>query len=454
MILSPNIMYNLKNVVRGITALSCLSINTTIGYGQQTDAVCNKSVIGYWHSFDNGHGSGLKLRDVPCSYNVVDIAFLEGASPSDATIVFRLDENKVEKEADLIDDIKLLKARGVKVIASIGGAAGAVAIPNASEKAKFVSSTKALIDKFGFEGLDIDIEGGMITLGGGDNDYNNPTTANIVNLIAAIKEIKQAYGSNFWITMAPEVAYVQGGITSYSGIWGAYLPVIQGLRNELNILHVQYYNGASNMGKDGNNYNQGTPDLIVALSDMLLSGFTMGNGQTFSPLREDQVSFGLPATNGAGNGVMSNADVIKALDYITKGTSFGGKYKLSKSYPNFRGIMTWSVNWDKEAGYGFSNAFSQYFCGSTNLCSSTADVYNMNKETELKIFPNPVTDKIHFERSSTFETITIYNTEGRIVFKRDNFSGNELSINEFPAGLYYLEIINSVNRIHKSFMKL
>ena len=42
--------------------------------------------------------------------------------------------------------------------------------------------------------------------------------------------------------MAPEFPYVQGGYVAYGSIWGAYLPIIDGLRSDLNIIHVQYYN--------------------------------------------------------------------------------------------------------------------------------------------------------------------------------------------------------------------
>lgn len=221
-------------------------------------ALCTKSVVGYWHSFDNKISTVIKLRDVPCSYNVVDIAFLEGLSPTDAEVVFRLDTVYVEKEKDFIEDVKILKARGQKVIASIGGAAGSVSIPDEAAKNKFVSTVCALIDKYGFEGLDLDIETG-VTLGS-DKDFKNPTTPIVKYLIAACKEIKAKYGSNFWITMAPEVAYVQGALVDFGSIWGAYLPIIYGLRDELTMLHVQYYNTAGNPGTDGNTYAPATPD--------------------------------------------------------------------------------------------------------------------------------------------------------------------------------------------------
>jgi chitinase len=423
----------------------------------QSFGPCNKVVVGYWHSFDNQISTVIKLRDIPCYYNVVDIAFIEGASPSDPTMVFRLDTVAVEKESELIQDIKLLKSKGIKVIASIGGQNGAVSLPDANAKAKFVSSLIGLIDKFGFEGLDIDIEGGAIVLAGGDNDYTNPTTPVIKNLISAFKELKAKYGSNFWITMAPEVAYVQGGISAYSSIWGAYLPIIHGLRNELNFIHAQYYNGGGNDAPDGKTYNQGTADFIVAMNDMLLSGFKLANGQMFTPLREDQVAFGLPATTGAaGSGYMAFSEVTKALNYLTKGTSFGGQYKLTKTFPGFRGIMTWSVNWDNKAtsNYSFGKTFSQYFCNSTNLCSSTTAIEKeKRKKNSFKIFPDPTSDNIYFEEVISLEVVELYDSNGKLVKKLENFKGSEINIQEIPAGLYYVRLLNKELIIQQPIVK-
>jgi chitinase len=59
-------------------------------------------------------------------------------------------------------------------------------------------------------------------------------------LIQACRDIASAFGSGFLLTMAPETAYVQGGLSQYGGIWGAYLPVIYGLRDLLAYLHIQH----------------------------------------------------------------------------------------------------------------------------------------------------------------------------------------------------------------------
>lgn len=42
---------------------------------------------------------------------------------------------------------------------------------------------------------------------------------------------------------------------------------------------------------------------------------------------------------------------------------YGGKYKLVKSsgYNGFRGLMTWSINWDAKNNFEFSNNYRDYF---------------------------------------------------------------------------------------------
>ena len=47
----------------------------------------------------------------------------------------------------------------------------------------------------------------------------------------------------------------------------------------------------------------------------------------------------------------------KVQDYLAKGQSFGGQYRLKNAtgYPSIRGIMTWSINWDAYSGFAFSS---------------------------------------------------------------------------------------------------
>jgi len=137
------------------------------------------------------------------------------------------------------------------------------------------------------------------------------------------------------------------------------LPVIHGLRDKLTFIHVQHYNTGTVAALDGQVYASGTADFQVAMAEMLLQGFPVGgNPNLFFPaLREDQVAIGLPATPpAAGSGYTPPAEIAKAINYLVFGRSYGGRYILRKpsGYPNFRGVMTWSINWDRFANFGFS----------------------------------------------------------------------------------------------------
>lgn len=341
--------------------------------GGNTGNTGGKVMVGYWHNWGTTSGTPpyIRLRDVNPKYNVIQIAF--GVTGGDqATVSFTPEGTTV---ADFKADIATLQSQGRKVLLSLGGENGILQLNTAAAKTSFVNSMKSLLDSYNFDGFDIDLEGGSnLTLNSGDNNFMSPTTPKVVNLIAAAKEIisyRKGLGKDCWLTMAPETYYVQAAYAStYSPLVGAYLPLIYGLRNELTFIHPQLYNTGPMTGMDNKNYTSSTADFIVAMTEMLLTGFPVaGTSQTFPALREDQVAFGLPAqTSAAGSGYTTPANVKKALDYLMKGTSFGGGYVMRKSsggYPGLRGIMTWSVNWDKANGDEFANNYYPYFFGST-----------------------------------------------------------------------------------------
>ena len=327
-------------------------------------------IVGYFQNWNISVAPYIRLRDVNPKYNVVDVAFAVPVAAGDMTMTFAPTQ---QSEAEFIADIKTLQSQGRRVQISIGGADAPVELNTAADKSKFVTSMEALIAKFGFDGLDIDLEGNSVILNAGDNDFKNPTTPKIVNLIAAAREVTTYFrgqGRDFWLTSAPEVQYVQGGYGNYGSAFGGYLPVLYGLRDVLSFVHVQYYNTGTQFGLDDKIYGQGTADFIVAMTDMLLRGFPVARNaaNVFPALRPDQVAFGLPATStGAApaGGFVTPADVTKALNYLTKGISYGGQYALKGSYPGLRGIMTWSINWDKTQGDSFVNNAYAFFGGTT-----------------------------------------------------------------------------------------
>lgn len=328
----------------------------------------SRVVVGYFHNWNNASAPYVRLRDVNSKYNVINIAFAVPVAPGNMTMTF---EPLQQSKAEFISDIRALQAQGRRVQISIGGADAPVELHNATDRANFVNSMKSIINEYGFDGYDIDLEGTSVILNSGDSDFKNPTTPKIANLISASRELVTYFrgqGKNFWLTSAPETQYVQGGYGFYGTAFGGYLPVLHALRDILTFVHVQYYNTGSQVALDEKIYSQGTADFIVAMTDMLLKGFPVGRNtnNVFPALREDQVAFGLPATGtGAApaGGYVAPAQVTQALNYLIKGISFGGQYSTSRTYPNLRGIMTWSVNWDKTQGDAFANAYYNYFSG-------------------------------------------------------------------------------------------
>jgi chitinase len=329
------------------------------------------ALIGYLHaSFANGSGY-IRMADVPDTWDIINLAFGEPTSVTSGDIRFTLcpagECANVETEAAFISAIKAKQARGKKVLLSIGGANGQVQLTTTAARDKFVSSVAAIIDRYGLNGLDIDFEGHSLYLNAGDTDFRNPTTPVVVNLISALRSLKARYGSGFVLTMAPETFFVQVGYQFYGGAGGgdnrtgSYLPVIHAMRNDLTVLHVQDYNSGPVMGLDNQYHNMGAADFHIAMTDMVKAGFTVAaTGIRFPGLRPDQIAFGVPAAVSAGNGYVAPAQVQQAVNCLARGQNCGGYSLRGGTSPDFRGLMTWSVNWDRYYNWEFQNSMEPF----------------------------------------------------------------------------------------------
>jgi len=376
--LTPSTAYSFQVAAvndAGESAKSATVTATTIAgpSGPGTDLPAH-ALVGYLHaSFANGSGY-TRMADVPDSWDVIDLAFGEPTSVTSGDIRFDrcpvAECPNVESDADFKAAIKAKQAAGKKVLISIGGQNGQVQLTTTAARDTFVTSVSKIIDQYGLDGLDIDFEGHSLSLNADDTDFKNPKTPVIVNLIAALKTLKAKYGDDFVLTMAPETFFVQLGYQYYgTGQWGgqdpragAYLPVIHALRDDLTLLHVQDYNSGPIMGLDNQYHSMGGADFHIAMTDMLLTGFPVaGNANNvFPPLRPDQVAIGMPASTNAGNGHVPPAEVTKTLDCLTKKTNCGS-YATHGTWPALRGLMTWSINWDRYSNWEFQRTFDGYF---------------------------------------------------------------------------------------------
>lgn len=311
---------------------------------------------GYWHTWDSGTPF-IKLRNVDSNWDVINISFAEPERPGsgDGKMKFSVSDKDGYSLAEFKKDIKTLHGKGKKIVLSIGGYEGYFYLENSSAVSTFVKQINALVDEYGFDGIDIDLEQSSVSLNSGaDPDFKKPTTPRIKNMISAIRQICDAHGDNFILSWAPETFYMQLGHEYYGGIngyvdnrAGSYIPLIYALRDKTTYVQAQLYNSGSITGRDGKPYSMGTVDGIVEMCNMLLEGFTVNNNPSyvFPALRPDQVVIAVPCSQGAaGSGQISNKNLQEAFK------------KIDAKHPGLRGIMTWSINWD---AYQNNNEFVQ-----------------------------------------------------------------------------------------------
>ncbi|HRD52580.1 MAG TPA: chitinase [Flavobacteriales bacterium] len=393
-------------------------------------------LIGYWHNWNDGNAPYLELSQVDSRYSVVCVSFALPAPGTTYDMVFAPQETA---PATFIADVSALQAEGRKVLISIGGATGTVHLDSDAERDQFVSSLLGIIGTYGFDGIDIDLEGASVAISGGT--IANPIDARIVRLIDAVHVIADqfevTYGVPMMLTMAPETAYVQGGMSAYGGIWGAYLPIIDALRERLDILQVQLYNSGSMYGIDGGIYTQGTADFIVSQTEALLQGFSTSGG-SFAPLPPEKVAIGLPACpSAAGGGYVTPLVLEQAVDYLRGIGPQPGSYQRIASYPSLRGLMTWSINWDAAPGCASANEFAQAFEDIYGITTSVEEVQLRG----ILIWPMPVdAGVLNVSGLLGNEQLLLLDATGRRIAQlRTASSGTALPV-DVPAGAYVLRI--------------
>ena len=424
-----------KNMIRKITfTLLTFILITNIAKTQ----IPNPALIGYWHNWNDVNAPYIQLDAIDNRYNVIEIAFAIPTSPSDMTMLFT--PNVVSQNV-LINKIQALQTQGKKILISIGGATTSIDLTTTLNKNAFVSSMTAIINTYGFDGIDIDIENGnSILISGGT--IASPSGIAQVNLIDAIKQImanyRTSHSQKLLLTMAPETAYVQGGQSAFGNIWGGYLPIINGLRDSIDLLQVQLYNSGSMYGIDGNIYTQGTADFIIAMTEAVIKGFNTTGG-TFAGLPASKVAVGLPAcTSAAGGGYVNPSTVITAINYLRGTGSQPGAYVLSNSsgYPSLRGMMTWSINWDAVSTCG---SVYEYANNYQSIFGNTTSISNFDLETAISVFPNPTNGQFTISLSSDSATITVTDILGQAVFKTHTTQKN-VNLHLYHNGIYTINV--------------
>lgn len=301
-----------------------------------------KTLVGYWSSWGgNIQTSYVDLEDTPAEYDTIVVSFIE--SPDHLTPVFNPEASNEVTKAQFKEKVARMKAKGHNVIIAIGGQNGVFHIKSESDKQIFKNGVINIIEEYGFNGFDIDLEG---------QSAQNGTTY-VVDAIKEIIEYFRAKDPNFIYSMAPEVAYLIN-----TGFGTLYIDLIKKTKHLITTIHPQYYNApgtgvypfdGSGVVIDCKNQAKFIPEFTEALikgHDGPAWGGQYAQLFPIGPIPQEILAIGLPAGVGAaGTGAINDMNVyIEAWREVQR-----------RGY-DVKGFMTWSIDWDKYHNWQFKNA--------------------------------------------------------------------------------------------------
>lgn len=305
-----------------------------------------KSLIGYWSSWGgNGPTSYIDLEETPTEYDTIVVSFIEHANDY-LTPVFDPEASKAVTKAQFKEKVARMKAKGHNVIIAVGGQNGVFHIKSDSDKEIFKNGVINIIEEYGFNGFDVDLEGQSAQNG----------TLHVVQAIKEIIEYFRAKDPNFIYSMAPEVAYLIS-----TGFGSLYIDLIRETKHLITTIHPQYYNApgtgvypfdGSGVAIDCKNQARFIPEFTEALikgHDGPAWGGQYAQLFPIGPIPEEILAIGLPSGVGAaGTGAINDMNVfVEAWREVQR-----------RGYSNVKGFMTWSIDWDKYHNWQFKNALA------------------------------------------------------------------------------------------------
>lgn len=353
-----------------LSATTSLGLAATTHNHKTVDAttlVNDNVLVGYWHNWDyaGGYQGGtaryMDLTAVPIDYNVVDVSFLKsdfkGEMPDfKPEMPNHPTWTQDQKDQEFASEVDVLHSENRKVILSLGGASANIELKS-SQTSDFTNKVKELVAKYYFDGIDIDLENDSVLAGD-----------NVDVISTSLKNIKDE-NKDFYITMAPEFPNLK------SRAYGSFVPYLRSLKDYYNFINPQLYNqagdGVSPTQKDKNYFlnkygidigwwlpqTQSNPKLTSVFLALITKYIVTGEaGNGFEMIPADKLVLGLPASNdAANNGVVSESDLEQALVYLQD-------FKNNDGSPiKIKGLMTWSVNWDKNTNFRFMEMYRNLF---------------------------------------------------------------------------------------------
>jgi hypothetical protein len=239
--------------------------------------------------------------NVPAEYDMLFHAFASVAYDGTATINSMSDPSAIKQQ------YATRRAEGKPTILSIGGYLGAQAgMTSDSQIQNFISSVTGIIDEYGFEGIDWDLE------------FDIPGGLSGTGMAEASRQLIARYGDDFLITAAP-----------FEGIEEEYMVLARLLGSDLTAIGYQFYNMRSRV----------TADIIKNQIQNWISN---------ADIDQNQFAIGFCQDPGGGQATVDESEMAQM--YI----------EVSQTYPNLRGTWVWGIHYiDNVRGFRFAPAMAE-----------------------------------------------------------------------------------------------
>lgn len=337
-------------------------------------------ICGYLEGWNNNLPPATTLAQVGYTHVLVAFGVFDLAQPGNIVSAF---------STVTASYIAQLHSVGIKVLLSIGGAS--TSIPNTTVsfdevvglatsitafEAAFVASVENMMKMYGFDGIDLDLEQGVMDMSrqwNSGSTFTNPTGD--VQILTNILTTLRANNPSMLISITPQCANCSPS-GSFNNTWDNYSALIMKTYSLLSWVGIQLYNTGSCWGINQQIYTtsvnnapvMSSPDFSVALFvDVLESWPATVNGRntSWNPyigyLRPDQVVLGYPCVNNLGQSDGSPSASVpvinRALQCIRTGVAGPNScdtYIPPKVYSNMGGVFCWNINYDQANNYQFA----------------------------------------------------------------------------------------------------